>query len=256
MTTDLRALLDLKYRQYNTPDFIAEDPIRIPHQFSRKEDIEISGFLAALIAWGQRVTILRNAQALVERMDMAPYHFVMQAQAQDLDRLEGFVHRTFNSLDAQALLLALRAVYAEHGGLEGIFSAALTPESPDVGPGIVHARSVITGVPDFPDRTHKHVANPATGSSAKRINMYLRWMVRRDEQGVDFGLWRGIAPHQLICPLDVHTGNVARKLGLLQRQQNDWKAALELTQGLRAFCPEDPVRYDFSLFGLGVYDKF
>jgi uncharacterized protein (TIGR02757 family) len=256
MTTDLRALLDLKYQQYNTPDFIAEDPIRIPHQFSRKEDIEVAGFLSALIAWGQRKTILHNGQALMERMDLAPIDFVRQATESDLDRLAGFVHRTFNSVDARALVLALREVYAKHGGLEAIFSVAMQAESPDVGPGIVHARSVITGVADFPARTHKHLANPAAGSSAKRINMYLRWMVRQDDRGVDFGLWKGISPHQLICPLDVHTGKVARKLGLLQRKQNDWKAALELTQGLRAFCPEDPVRYDFSLFGLGVYDKF
>lgn len=254
--SDLQALLDQKFRQYNTPSFIDEDPIRIPHQFARKADIEVAGFLAALIAWGQRTTILRNAQALMARMDLAPYDFVMQAGEAELAQLEGFVHRTFNSLDARALVLALRRVYADHGGLEGIFSAPISLRTPDVGPGIIHARTVLTAGPDFPARTHKHLANPATGSSAKRLNMFLRWMVRRDGQGVDFGLWRGIAPRQLICPLDIHTGNVARKLGLLTRKQNDWKAALELTEALRQFCPEDPVRYDFGLFGLGVYDKF
>jgi uncharacterized protein (TIGR02757 family) len=254
--SDLQALLDLKYHQYNTPDFLADDPVRIPHQFSRKEDIELSGFLAALIAWGQRVTILRNGQALMARMDMAPYQFVMQASERDLARLDGFVHRTFNSLDARALVHALRQVYQEHGGLEEIFSQAITADSPDVGPGIIYAREQLIQGPDFPPRTRKHVANPATGSSAKRINMFLRWMVRNDGLGVDFGLWQGIAPRQLICPLDVHTGNVARKLGLLTRRQNDWKAAVALTEQLRGFCPEDPVRYDFSLFGLGIYDKF
>jgi len=253
--TDLHALLDQKYLAFNTPDFIAEDPVSIPHQFSRKEDIEISGFFSALIAWGRRPMIIRNAEALMDRMDRAPYDFVRGAQAADLARLDGFVHRTFNALDARGLVLALRQVYAEDGGLEGIFSNGIAPEHETVYGGLLHARARLLACPQVAPRTHKHLANPATGSSAKRLNMFLRWMVRQDRRGVDFGLWAGISPRQLICPLDVHTGTVARRLGLLTRKQNDWKAALELTAALRAFCPEDPVRYDFSLFGMGVYGE-
>ena len=209
-------------------------------------------FFSALIAWGQRKTIIKNALSLMDRMDQAPFEFVMHAGPAELERLEGFVHRTFNSLDAIALVLSLRRVYEEFGGLEHIFSIAATPQSQDVKEAILHARSCLTSHPDFPRRTHKHVANPASGSSAKRLNMYLRWMVRKDMGGVDFGIWKHIDSSLLICPLDVHTGNVARQLGLLTRKQNDWKAASELTANLRKFCPEDPVRYDFSLFGLGV----
>ncbi len=248
----LKALLDQKYHQYNRPDFIPDDPVSIPHQFSRKEDIEISAFLSAIIAWGQRKTIIRNAESLMDRMDRAPYEFVTGAQEADLDRLGGFVHRTFNSLDARAMTLSLRRVYAEQEGLEGIFTHGLRSDSSDVGEAIVYARQKLAEQEHFPQRTYKHLANPSTGSSAKRINMFLRWMVRKDPAGVDFGLWPGISAAQLICPLDVHTGNVARQLGLLSRKQNDWKAALALTERLRDFCPEDPVRYDFSLFGLGV----
>jgi len=252
---ELRDLLELKYRQFNTPNFIEEDPVRIPHQFDRKEDIEIAGFLTALIAWGQRKTILNNAERLMDRMDRAPFEYVMQAQADELTRLNDFVHRTFNGIDAHALVLSLRKVYQDHNGLEGIFSAKARGKE-DVFDAIVHARECLLSHPDFPRRTHKHVANPAKGSSAKRINMFLRWMVRKDGAGVDFGIWDQIKPAQLICPLDVHTGNVARKLGILERKQNDWKAASLLTAKLREFSPEDPVRFDFSLFGLGVYDKF
>lgn len=251
----LRGLLDEAYDRYNQPDFIEEDPISIPHQFRQKEDIEISGFLTALIAWGKRVMIMRNAQGLVERMDLAPYEFVMQASEEELARLDGFVHRTFNAIDARALVLALRRVYQEEGGLERIFVNGLTETSENVYAALTSARTQLLTGTDFPKRSQKHVANPATGSSAKRINMYLRWMVRKDKRGVDFGIWKGIGMHQLICPLDVHTGNVGRKLGLLTRKQNDWKAALELTNALRTFCPEDPVKYDFSLFGLGAYGE-
>jgi uncharacterized protein (TIGR02757 family) len=254
-TEDLKALLDQSHSQYNQPSFISEDPISIPHQFSDKEDIEIAGFLTALIAWGRRPLIIRSAERMMDCMDRSPAAFVRGASDGELARLDDFVHRTFNGIDARALVLALRRVYQEAGGLEGAFCEGVKKGDSDVYGGILHARAALTAAPDFPQRTHKHLANPAKGSSAKRINMFLRWMVRRDHQGVDFGLWKGISPHQLLCPLDVHTGNVARSLGLLQRKQNDWKAVIELTEKLRAFCPEDPVKYDFSLFGLGVYGK-
>ena len=239
--------------RYNRPGFIEEDPVCIPHSFTLKEDIEISGFFAALIAWGRRDIIIRNARCLMELMGQTPYDFVMDAKASDLDRLEGFVHRTFNAVDCRALVLGLRRLYKEGEGLEGAFSVK---GAEDTLPGIMQMREQMTASEGFPDRTHKHLANPTRGSSAKRLNMYLRWMVRQDKRGVDFGLWTSIPPSILVCPLDVHTGNVARELGLLTRKQNDWKAAMELTRKLRAFDAGDPVKYDFSLFGLGVNEGF
>ena len=254
--TELFELLETKHDQFNRPSFIEEDPIAIPHQFTRKEDIEIAGFLTALIAWGRRASILQNARRLVEYMDWAPYDFVRGCTEEDLEKLAGFVHRTFNELDAKALMLSLKEVYQHHGGLETIFSEQICERDESVYAGILSAREKLLNYAHVPVRTHKHVANPAKGSAAKRINMFLRWMVRKDRRGVDFGVWDKIDMGQLVCPLDVHTGNVGRKLGLLSRKQNDWKAAIELTQNLRNFCPEDPVKYDFSLFGLGVYEKF
>lgn len=252
---EIKALLDEKFLQYNQPFFIEEDPISIPHTYSRKEDIEISGFLTALIAWGRRNMIMKNARSLMARMDERPFDFVMHASEEELGQLEGFVHRTFNEIDARYLVLGLRHAYESHGGLERIFADGIQKGDESVFNGIVHARTIISSVEGFPKRTHKHLANPAKGSSAKRINMFLRWMVRDDKQGVDFGLWKSISTSLLICPLDVHTGNVARKLGILQRKQNDWKAAAELTAALRQMYPSDPVKYDFSLFGLGVYQE-
>lgn len=250
--TELFDLLEDSHERFNRADFIQDDPVGIPHRFERKEDIEISGFLSALIAWGRREMIIRSANSLMERMDHAPFEFVMNANDDELTRMDGFVHRTFNQEDAKTLLKSLKVAYLEHGGLERIFSAGITASSTSVKDAILHAREVLTSVPDFLPRTGKHLANPARGSSAKRLNMYLRWMVRDDNRGVDFGIWKEIPASLLICPLDVHTGNVGRELGLLSRKQNDWKAALELTENLRKFCPEDPVKYDFSLFGLGV----
>jgi uncharacterized protein (TIGR02757 family) len=250
----LRALLDSRCEAYNRPDFIESDPISVPHLFSAREDIEISGLFSALIAWGQRVTILRNARELMRRMDMSPGEFVRSASEADLSQLEGFVHRTFNGTDARSLVLALREACQRPGGLEGLFAEGIGAQDEDVKGGIIRLRQALIAHPAFAPRSRKHLADPAAGASAKRLNMFLRWMVRQDKQGVDFGLWTRIRPAQLICPLDVHSGNVARKLGLLARKQNDWQAAAELTARLRRFCPEDPVRYDFSLFGLGAFE--
>lgn len=249
---ELFDLLEDSHERFNRPDFIEDDPVGIPHRFERKEDIEISGFLAALIAWGRREMIIRSTNSLMERMDHSPFDYVMNATEEDLDSMNGFVHRTFNQEDAKTLIRSLRVTYEEHGGLERIFSSGITEESTSVIDAIIRARSILTSPADFLPRTGKHLANPGKGSSAKRLNMYLRWMVRNDRRGVDFGIWKEISPSLLICPLDVHTGNVGRQLGLLTRKQNDWKAALELTENLRTFCPDDPVKYDFSLFGLGV----
>jgi uncharacterized protein (TIGR02757 family) len=248
----LRELLEEAHDTYNRQDFISDDPVSVPHSFSKKEDIELAGFFSALIAWGNRLSILKSARRLMSLMDQSPFDFVMDASGGELARLDTFIHRTFNGVDARGMVLALRRVYREEGGLEGIFSRAIDSGADNVGPAIVHARTQLIASELLERRSYKHLADPASGSSAKRLNMYLRWMVRKDKRGVDFGIWSSIGMQQLICPLDVHTGTMARELGLLQRKQNDWQAAQELTQNLRLFSVQDPVRYDFSLFGLGV----
>jgi uncharacterized protein (TIGR02757 family) len=255
----LREFLEEKVSQYNRPSFIESDPVSIPHHFSRKEDIEIAGFLAATIAWGQRPVIIRNANLLMERMDLSPYEFVSAASAKELKKLETFVHRTFNGLDAKFFVLALRNIYSKHGGLENVFTEGIN-KSRDTGispmqNAIMHFRETFISI-KHDARSDKHISNPATNSSAKRINMYLRWMVRQDNAGVDFGLWKNISPALLQIPLDVHVGNVGRQLGLLQRKQSDWKAVEELTAKLKEFDEKDPVKYDFALFGLGIFEGF
>ncbi len=247
---ELHDFLEAAYDKYNRPDFITTDPVSIPHLFSKKEDIEISAFLAATIAWGQRPTIINNAKKLVQAMDLSPYDFVMNATGNDLQRLENFKHRTFNSVDLSFFIYALRNIYTEHGGIEKVFS-----KKKNIKDALTHFNKVFFSIP-HPKRTEKHVSNPAAGSAAKRLNMFLRWMVRNDKRGVDFGIWKTISPSQLYCPLDVHSGNVARKLKLLKRKQNDWQSAEELTKALRKFDAADPVKYDFALFGLGVFEKF
>ena len=249
----IRDLLEDAFERYNQSSFIEDDPIQVPHLFSKKEDIELAAYFSATIAWGRRASIIKNALSLMDRMDRAPYEFVMGAGDDELARLDSFVHRTFNAQDARALVLGLRDVY-NHEGLEAIYAEGMKSELSTFG-GIVAFHTRITSLSLFPDRSRKHIANPAKGSSAKRINMFLRWMVRKDSRGVDFGIWESIRPNQLMMPLDVHTGNVARKLGLLERKQNDWKSVIELTERLRAFDSEDPVRFDFSLFGLGAYNQ-
>ncbi|CAN5334609.1 TIGR02757 family protein [soil metagenome] len=250
MINDLAGFLEEKYDKYNRIDFIESDPVSIPHQFSKKEDIEIAGFLAATIAWGQRVTIINNANKMMKLMGNSPYDFVMSAKAKDLKHFDGFVHRTFNSVDAAFFIKSLQNIYKNHDGLEKAFS------KPDCMQAINNFRELFFSI-EYPHRTGKHVSNPAENSSAKRLCMYLRWMVRTDKRGVDFGIWnKKLLPFHLMCPLDVHSGNVARKLGLLKRTQNDWKAVEELTINLRKFDANDPVKYDFALFGLGVFEKF
>lgn len=252
---ELKDFLEEKYEQYNRLTFIETDPVSIPHKFTKKEDIEIAGFLAATIAWGKRPMIIRNAEKLVERMDMSPHDFILGAKEKDLLRFEDFVHRTFNGTDCMFFMRSLKNIYKVHGGLEKVFSHAVDPSDTDLKNAIVHFRDIFFSIP-HPSRTTKHVSNPGDNSSAKRINMYLRWMVRKDNRKVDFGIWKKIKPSQLSCPLDVHSGNVARKLKILKRTQNDWKAVEELTNNLKKFDPNDPVKYDFALFGLGVFEGF
>jgi len=251
--SELRDFLNQKVAQFNKPAFIASDPIQIPKQFSERQDIEIAAFFAATIAWGNRAGIIKNAQNLMDRMHNAPYDFVMNASKSDLKSLNGFVHRTFNDIDTHFFIRSLRNIYSKYDSLEPLFMP-LNNEM-NLHQSISRFREVFFEIP-YPQRTSKHVANPQKGSAAKRIHMFLRWMVRRDSNGVDFGIWRHIAPSKLSCPLDVHSGNVARKLGLIDRKQNDLKALMELDENLRKLDATDPVKYDFALFGLGVFEKF
>ncbi len=255
--SELKHFLDEKVIQYNRPLFIESDPISIPHLFSKKEDIEIAGFLTSTIAWGQRPVIIRNSFSLIERMEMTPHEFVISATANDLKKLDLFVHRTFNQLDAKCFIRALRNIYLNYGGLEKVFADGFNFNT-EISPAqnaIIHFRTIFLNL-KHNSRSDKHISNPASNSSAKRINMYLRWMVRQDKTGVDFGIWKSISPARLQIPLDVHVGNVARKLGILKRTQSDWKAVEELTAVLRTFDENDPIKYDFALFGLGIFEKF
>lgn len=250
---ELKSFLDEKVEQYNTPEFIESDPIQIPHLFTQKEDIEIAGFLAATIAWGNRKMIIKNAHRMMELLGNSPYDFVLNHKEHHLEQLEGFVHRTFNSIDFIYFIKALQHIYTNHSGLESIFNTYATSGS--LQPAIHELKKIFFEIP-HPSRTTKHVSDPFKGSAAKKINMWLRWLIRDDNAGVDFGLWKDIPTSILSCPLDVHSGNVARKLGLLTRKQNDAKAVLELDTNLRLLDQHDPVKYDFALFGLGVFEKF
>ncbi len=252
MTDNIKTLLNNKTDQYNTVDFIPSDPISIPHRFNRKEDIEISGFLTSVIAWGRRTAIIKSANHLFDLMDSSPYEFLINSSDKDFRRFEGFVYRTFNSDDCLFLLHSLKNIYLNHGSLEIIAENAFN-RSKSIYNVIIELRKHIFLTPHLL-RSEKHIANPESGSAAKRINMFLRWMVRQDDNGVDFGLWNNIPQSHLMCPLDIHSGNVARKLGLLKRKQNDWKAVEELTNKLRSFDNKDPVKYDFALFGMGVFE--
>lgn len=250
--TELKSYLDFKVDQYNTFHFIETDPIQIPHQFSKKEDIEIAGFLTATIAWGNRKSILKNGDKLMDLLDRSPHDFILNHSPAELHKFECFVHRTFNSIDLQYFILALKNIYLNHGGIENIFNTYAEEKS--LQKAIHHFKQVFFELPHLP-RTEKHVSDPLKNSAAKRINMFLRWMVRKDPSGVDFGIWESIKPHQLSCPLDVHSGNVARKLELLKRKANDAKALAELDISLRKMDAVDPVKYDFALFGIGANEK-
>jgi len=250
---ELKAFLDEKAFQYNQPKFLEEDPIQIPHQYALKEDIEISGFLTAIISWGNRKMIVKNASRMMELLGNSPYDFIINHKDKDLNDLESFVHRTFNGGDLQQFVKSLKHIYDVHGGLETILVPS--DEHSDYKEAINRLKNAFFEIP-HPQRTTKHISDPLKNSAAKRINMYLRWMVRNDKTGVDFGIWNQHNPAHLSCPLDVHSGKVARKLGILNRKQNDWKAVSELDTSLRKFNPTDPVLYDFALFGLGVFENF
>lgn len=255
---ELKDFLDIKVAQYNRPDFITNDPICIPHRFNLKQDIEIAAFFAAILAWGQRKTIINKCTELFNRMDNAPYQFMLYHGDEDLKKMLGFKHRTFNDTD----LLYFVSFFKYHYGLSDSLETAFLPydfsteKSFTAEHALNHFRAYFFSLPDAPRRTVKHISSPQQKSTCKRLNMFLRWMVRKDDLGVDFGVWNSIKPADLICPCDVHVDRVARRLGMISRKQTDWTTAVELTEELRKFDPMDPVKYDFALFGLGVEEKF
>jgi uncharacterized protein (TIGR02757 family) len=246
--TDLLHLLEERSHYYNRPAFIEHDPVSVPHCYTVSQDIEIAGFLTATLSWGNRKSIIANARRLMALMGPSPYQFLLIAKPDELRPFLGFVHRTFNGDDCLFFIASLQYIYREFGSMEPLFRS-MNPMGP--AHAICHFRKTFLTIEHLV-RSEKHIADPMAGSAAKRINMFLRWMVRNDNRGVDFGIWRSISPSSLVCPLDVHSGRVARSLGLLKRKQNDWKAAVELTERLRDFDPLDPVRFDFALFGMGV----
>lgn len=271
---DIRAFLEAKVHQYNQPNFIPNDPVSIPHLFTQKQDIEIMGLWAAVLAWGQRVTIINKCHELISLMDGAPYDFIMNHEESDLKKLLYFKHRTFNDTDTLYFISFFRHHYSNYDSLEDAFSSepvVILSDSEGSSARDTETKSSITHLvenalnyfrdyffsfPDYPHRTKKHISSPAQGSTCKRLNMFLRWMVRKDDRGVDFGIWNKIKPGDLIMPCDLHVDRVARKLGLITRKQTDWQTAVELTERLREFDPGDPVKYDFALFGLGIEEHF
>jgi len=252
MPVHLKDFLDKKVKEYNRPSFINDDPISIPHLYTQKQDIEIAGFFAAVFAWGNRTTIINKSKELMQRMDNSPYAFIKDHSAKDLQRLKKFKHRTFNEDDLYYFVEFFHHHYSKYNSLESAFSPI--PDL-DTEHGLTHFKKYFFSLEHL-KRTEKHISSPLQKSTCKRLNMYLRWMVRNDNKGVDFGLWKNITPSKLICPIDVHVARVAKKLGLLQRKQVDWLAAIELTAALRKLDKDDPVKYDFALFNLGVIEKF
>lgn len=249
----LKDFFNSKVRQYNQPSFIQEDPISVPHTFTKKQDIEIAGFFAAVFAWGNRTTIIQKSFELMKLMDNTPYDFCLHHGERDLKKLMHFKHRTFNTTDLLYFISFLKYHYHKNDSLETAF---VLPKEKEMEIRLVYFHQYFFSLEDAPIRTKKHIATPYKGSSCKRLNMFLRWMVRKDKAGVDFGIWQKIKPSELICPIDLHVARVAKRFQLLDRKQTDWQAAVELTNYLRTLDPKDPVKYDFALFGLGVMEKY
>ena len=256
MTNELKKFLDKKAAEYEQPSFIKADPICIPHSFNKPQDIEIAGLFAALFAWGNRTIIINKSRELLNRMDNAPHDFVLSYTDANLKKILGFKHRTFNDTDLLYFISFLHYHYKKHSSLEAAFVKGITKDDLNTEKALNTFYDYFFSLDDVPARTKKHIASPAKKSSCKRLNMYLRWMVRRDKKGVDFGLWKNISPAQLVCPIDVHVARVAKRFDLLQRKQVDWLAAVELTNSLKELDASDPTKYDFALFGLGVIEKF
>ncbi|MCF8331348.1 MAG: TIGR02757 family protein [Bacteroidales bacterium] len=252
-TEELKEFLEAKVRQYNQSSFIKHDPVQIPHLFNDQQDIEIAGFFSAVFSWGQRATIIKKSRELLERMDMQPFVFIKQAEEKDLAVFDHFAHRTFNSTDCRYFVKVLQHIFKNHDTL-GSFFQTIYVKSDGMAMALSKFKQEFFSMP-HEKRTEKHIADPLKGSTANRLNMFLRWMVRKDEFGVDFGLWKMIPPSALYLPLDIHSAHIARELGLLSRNINDWKAVEEVTENLKKFDPEDPVKYDYALFGTGVFEK-
>jgi len=251
----IRLFLDQKILQYNQPSFIPKDPVSIPHLFTRKQDIEIAGLFAAVLAWGNRTSIINNCNRLLDWMGHAPYQFVLQHQDTDLKPFLSFAHRTYNATDLLYFFQFLQVHYSKHDSLEAAFLPQQPYTPPTIEQALVHFHNYFFSLPEFPERTRKHISTPARGSACKRLCMYLRWMVRQDDQGVDFGIWKNISPAQLVCPLDVHVARVAHRFGLITNEKFNWKTALELTELLRSWRSDDPAVYDYALFGLGAEER-
>lgn len=256
MSDQLKDFLDSKVKQYNTPAFIKDDPVCIPHLFTKKQDIEIAALFAAVFAWGNRAIIIKKSKELLQRMDNAPYDFVQNHADSDLKRLLGFKHRTFNDTDLLYFIYFLHYHYSQNDSLESAFTGGMNKQDATTEKGLNYFFIYFFSLEDAPARTKKHIASPNKNSTCKRLNMFLRWMVRRDNKGVDFGIWKNISPARLVCPVDVHVARVAYRFNLLKRNKIDWQAGLELTDYLRKLDAADPVKYDFALFGLGVIEKF
>ncbi|MCO5230800.1 MAG: TIGR02757 family protein [Chitinophagales bacterium] len=247
--------LEYYYQRVHHSSFIENDPISIPHLFSKKQDIEIIGLFASILAWGQRKTIINSCNKLVDWMDAAPHDFILNSQEKDLIRFESFVHRTFNSTDVLGFIAFFKQYYQNHESLETAFARHLHDTDEHIGPALIGFHNDFMALETTASRTKKHISSPIGKSTCKRLNMFLRWMVRKDDKGIDFGIWDKISPSQLLCPLDVHVERNARQLGLIQRKQTDWQTVLELTQNLKKFDTQDPVRFDFALFGMGIIAK-
>jgi len=252
----IKEILDKYYIKYNNPDFIANDPISIPHRFSLKQDIEITAFWTSMIAWGRRNMIIKNATRLFELMDNSPYDFIVNHKEKDRKRFLDFKHRTFQPTDTLYFLEFLQWYYRHNESLETAFSQWIKPDDENIKPALTGFHNLFFSLVNAPERTKKHVATPERKSTCKRLNMFLRWMVRKDDNGVDFGLWNKIKPAQLMIPVDVHVDRISRHLGLLTRKQRDWLAVEEITSNLKKIDPDDPVKYDFALFGIGVMEEF
>lgn len=250
---EIFTFLDEKAEDFNHPNFIELDPIQIPHRFSLKQDVEIAGFLTATIAWGNRKSIIQDAGKMMNFMGNNPYDFIMNVREKDLKHFENqSIHRTFNGEDFAFFLMQLHRIYQNNHSLEDLF--LLKNQEGNFYYSLDRFRNSFFN--NNSHRSQKHISSSFKNSACKRLMMFLRWMVRKDQKGVDFGIWQQIDAQYLSCPLDVHSGNIARKLGILQRKQNDWKAVEELDSIIRKYNPKDPALYDFALFGLGAVEKF
>jgi uncharacterized protein (TIGR02757 family) len=252
----LKDFLNRKTEEYNQPAFIKDDPVSIPHLFTQQADIEIAGFFAAVFAWGNRTIIIKKSRELMQAMDLAPHQFILQHTDNDLKKLLSFKHRTFNTTDLLYFIEFLKFHYSKHASLESAFTLGMEKNDETTENGLTGFHHYFFSLEDVPARTRKHIATPEKNSTCKRLNMFLRWMVRPNDGGVDFGVWKNISPAQLVCPIDLHVARVAKRFNLLPRKQIDWQAAIDLTTHLRKLDPNDPVKYDFALFGLGVVEKF